>query len=65
MKRTCRQETFQVPTTVGVSFLSLKKSGTVVSLASTSTFDKAHETVFRRSATASVKVFGPMLLPGG
>ena len=36
---------------------------TVATLASTSTFDKAHETVFARSATASVKVYGPMLMP--
>ena len=62
-KRTCRQVIRQVPSTVDVSFLPLKKSGTVASLSSTSTFDKAHETVFSRSATASVKVYGPMLMP--
>ena len=62
-KRTCRQVIRQVPSTVDVSFLPLKKSGTVASLSSTSTFDKTHETVFSRSATASVKVYGPMLLP--
>ena len=60
--RTCHTLTLQVPTTVDASFLPLRKSGAVASLATTSTFDKTHETVFARSATASVKGYGPMLV---
>ncbi len=64
-QRTCQDVIKQVPTAVAVSFLPLAKHGTLTTttqaLASTTTFDKAHETVFTRSATAKVNVYGPML----
>ena len=64
-KRTCTQIEEQVPSSVDVSFLPLEKHGTLPNtnqaLASATTFDKTHRTVFTRSATATIKVYGPML----
>ena len=64
-KRTCTRVEEQVPSSVDVSFLPLEKHGTLPNtnqvLASATTFDKTHRTVFTRSATATVKVYGPML----